>query len=146
MMALDRKLVLALTLALGLSRAARTQEPSEPPPTFEGLLKQIASVPADACPYPGTDFSDLEYQLFSQADNAVVQELNETSNSQASEVPTAAKIEIPGSSNTAQGRPQELARKALAKLEHLSAELNESWPEEKRFHFVVLNLPPALVV
>jgi hypothetical protein len=35
---------------------------------------------------------------------------------------------------------------ALKKLEQLSAEINANWPEENRFHFQILDLPPALVL
>jgi hypothetical protein len=35
---------------------------------------------------------------------------------------------------------------ALRKIEGMSAEVNATWPEENRFHFDVLDLPPALVV
>jgi len=44
------------------------------------------------------------------------------------------------------GSPQVRAIEALTELEHLSAEINRSWPDEKRFHFKVVDLPPAVLV
>jgi len=48
----------------------------------------------------------------------------------------------PGSLGSARDR----AAEALGKLEQMSAEINAAWPEENRFHFQILDLPPALVV
>lgn len=105
----------ALLLALGAS--AYGQQPS-PPPTFEDVLKKIASAPANACEDRGPGLGDLESRLFEQADDAVAQNLNEQSSASA----------------------------ALEVMEHLSSEINQSWPAEKRFHFQVLDVPPALLV
>lgn len=44
------------------------------------------------------------------------------------------------------GGPRKRDVAALEKLERLSADVNKSWPEDKRFHFEVLDLPPALLV
>ncbi len=42
--------------------------------------------------------------------------------------------------------PQDRAVEALKQLEQMSAEINAAWHEENRFHFQLINLPPALVV
>ncbi len=135
-----------VSLVLVSARGARAQQSTEPPPTFESLLKEISSAPPDACTYPGKDFSDLEFHLFDQADKALVQELNETSNGALGETLARAKSGPSGSPNVVGGGPRARAMEAVAKLEHLSAEINRSWPEEKRLHFEALDLPPALVV
>jgi hypothetical protein len=124
--------VLFLLLGLGSSESADGQEPSQPQPTFEDLLRRLSSVPADACEYPGADFSDLELHLFEQADKAVAQRLNERS-------------ESPGPIAASAG-PRVRALEALQNLERISGKIHSNWPEEKRFHFQVLDIPPALLV
>jgi hypothetical protein len=42
--------------------------------------------------------------------------------------------------------PRERAEDALRRLEQMSADINAAWPAENRFHFEILDLPPALVV
>jgi len=42
--------------------------------------------------------------------------------------------------------PKERAMELLRALEAVSAQVNSAWPEGNRFHFEVLDLPPALVV
>jgi hypothetical protein len=111
--------ILAVTLLLALG--ARAQQPPEP--TLEDILKALSAAPGDACDFPdkdreGTPFSDLEYQLFQQADKAVAQGLNEKSN----------------------------ASSTLEKLERLSAEINKKWSDERQFHFQVIDVTPAVLV
>ncbi len=110
-----------IALALLFTLGARAQQPPEP--SFEDLLKALAPAPGDACDFPdkdreGTPFSDLEYQLFQQADKAVAQGLAEKTS----------------------------AASTLEKLERLSAEINKKWSDERQFHFQVIDLPPAVLV
>jgi hypothetical protein len=42
--------------------------------------------------------------------------------------------------------PSDRATELLRRLEAVSARVNSAWPEESRFHFEVLDVPPALVV
>ena len=111
--------IFAVTLFLALG--ARAQQPPEP--TFEDLLKALSPAPGDACDFPdkdreGTPFSDLEYQLFQQADKAIAQALNEKASAAAT----------------------------LEKMERLSAEINHKWGDERQFHFQVIDLQPAVLV
>jgi hypothetical protein len=117
--------VLAL-YALGSAAAGQS---AQTPASLAELLNKLSSAPADACEFPQTDFSQLEFRLFQQADNAVEQVLNATSG--------------PGSSGAS---PRTVAIGALQKLERLSADANRVWPDDKRFHFDVLDLPPAVLV
>ena len=120
----------ALLLCLGVGTVAEGQRPPGPPRTFESLLKEIASAPGDPCNYQTPDFQDrseLERSIFDAADKAVVAKLNEPPRA----TPSGAKTR---------------ATEALQDLERRSAEINRSWPEERRFHFETLELPPALVV
>ncbi len=110
-----------IILALLFTVGAQAQQPPEP--TIEELLKALAPAPGDACDFPdkdreGTPFSDLEYQLFQQADKAIAQGLNEKSS----------------------------AASTLEKLERLSAEINKKWSDERQFHFQVIGLQPAVLV
>ena len=137
-------LVLILLATFGSTGgAAHGQQKPGPSPTFEELLKKIASARADACSYPGEDFSDLEFRLFEQADKAVVQALNEQSNTSSG---AAIGGSAPSGSNPAGGGPRGRATEALDKLERLSADVNRSWPGEKRFHTQVLEVSPGLLV
>jgi len=88
-----------------------------PAQTFDGILRQFITAPESACE-DSDDLSDLENHLFMEADRAVAAELN--------------KGVAP--------------RQALHLLEAQSAVINQSWDGQWRFHFEVLDLPPALVV
>jgi hypothetical protein len=100
-------------------------------PNSRQVLQKLADFSPDPCgpPYEqekNWHSADVESPLFEQAADIVTHELNAT----------------PGSS----GSPRDRAVNALRKLEGMSAEVNAAWPEENRFHFEVLDLPPALVV
>jgi hypothetical protein len=92
----------------------------------------MSSGPADACTGHGEDFSRLEYYLFEEADEAVLKILN--------------AVPANGSSNVAVSGQKDRAVEALTKLERSSAGINKDWPDENRFHFEVLDIPPALAV
>lgn len=125
--------VVAVLFALG-SASARAQHPTRPSLTFEDLLTQMSSGPADPCGGGGEDYSDSEFHLFIRADDAVVQALNGTS--------TAS----PESRDLYLSETRTRALEALAALEGLSTRVNQDWPDDKRFHFEVLDVAPALVV
>jgi hypothetical protein len=123
--------VVGFLLATGLWGSTRAQQPSDRTASFDDLLTKMSSRPGNACNGRGDDFSRLEYYLFEQADKAVLQSLNETES---------------GSANSPASGQKDRAIRALTMLEHSSAETNKEWQEENRFHFEVLDLPPALVV
>src|ERR1035438_3338596 len=129
------RLFLAATFASALATMAVERCFCAPPqqadarPDFRQLLEKIASFSPDPCGPPYgvlQDSSDLESDAFYRAADIVTEGLN-----------TAAAT--PES-------PLERASEALKKLERMSAEINASWPEDNRFQFEVLNLPPVLVV
>lgn len=103
----------------------------EPPATFEEAAKRLSSAPADACEQPWRDFSDLEFRLFMNAAKMVVQELNDDPMANSAFLGLGARTR---------------AIEALKRLERLSAEINRIWPDDRRFHFEVVDLPPAIVV
>lgn len=98
---------------------------------FRQALQKLADYSPDPCgpPYGKEEdwhTSHIESSAFEQAANIVVEKLNATPAN-------------PGS-------PLDRATEAIKSLEETSAEVNAAWPEEKRFHFQILDLPPALVV
>lgn len=100
-------------------------------PDIQQLLQKLADFSPDPCGPPyGRErdwhSTDVESRLFEQAADVVTQGLNETPASTA--------------------LPSYRAAEALKRLERMSAETNAAWPEENRFHFQILDLPPALVV
>jgi hypothetical protein len=118
--------------ASGSPGPVRAQEPSDRTANFEELLTKMSSAPGNACNGKGEDFSRLEYYLFERADEAVEQGLNGAESA-------------PSANGRAIGY-RDRAIRALTALEHASAEINKEWDEENRFHFEVLDIPPALVV
>jgi hypothetical protein len=93
-------------------------------PDFRQLLEKIAPFSPDPCD-GFQDSSDLESDAFQRAAEIVTEGLNEAA---------------------APGSPLERATVALKKLGRMSAEINAAWPEDNRFSFEVLDLPPVLVV
>jgi hypothetical protein len=101
------------------------------PQDFRPLLQKLADYSPDPCGPPyGRErdwhSADVENTLFEQAGNFVAQELNAVRSETMS--------------------PQDRATEAMKKLGQLSAEINANWPDEDRFHFQILDLPPALVL
>jgi len=139
-------LALALPLILAPDGTARAEQQSEPPRTFEGLLNSMASGPANPCTGRGEDYSHLEHALFRQADDAVIQALNQTSDASFSGPSTLTEKGSSGSPSDQKDSPRARALDAVYKLEHLSAEINRNWPEENRFHTEVFEFSPAVVV
>jgi hypothetical protein len=97
-------------------------------PDFRQLLQKLANFSPDICGADADvgDPSDAEYRLFAKAAEILVSELNAT----------------PASAVAAHERANAL----LKKLEQVSAEVNGAWPDENRFHFEILDVPPALIV
>ena len=103
------------------------------PPNVDSLLRGMASEPSDDCSVPppsassSADVDAREIQLFEAVRALVADRLN------ASPRPRA---------QTSRSR----AVSALHEVEQSSAENNKGWPAEDRFHFKVLDLPPAILV
>lgn len=108
---------------------ASPQQESVPRPNFHELLEKIASFTPDPCDSPYQDnrgAADIESSAFDRAADAVTKGLNASGPSPSSAM--------------------ERATEALTRLQRMSAETNASWPEENRFQFEILDLPPVLVV
>jgi len=108
-----------------------TVEQSDSPPDSPQLLQKMTAYSPDPCGPPyGQEMNwhsaEVESPLWERAADIVTQALNATA---ASPV-----------------LPLDRATEALKKLEQMSAEINAVWPVENRFHFQILDLPPAIVV
>ena len=116
--------VAASLLAGGLCVLAQQKDP---PPDFRELLQRVAAYKPEPCGLPYEepwDASEFETPLFQHAADLATEQIN---------VANATS-------------PHESAAAALKKLEAMSASTNASWPDERRFHFEVIDLAPALVV
>ncbi len=94
-------------------------------------LQKLAVLSPDPCDPPSPrekewTREDSEFRLFSGAADIVTVALNAAFTNAAS--------------------PKERAAAALGKLEEASSEINADWPEDSRFHFQILDVPPLLVV
>jgi hypothetical protein len=112
-------------------RVAAEAEQPDLQQDFRQRLQKVAVLSPDPCGSPSPREkewtpADSEFRLFSRAADIV----NEALNAAASN----AKL------------PKERAAAALGKLEEASSEINADWPEDNRFHFQILNVPPLLVV
>ena len=125
----------SLGCLLSISSAAccvGAQAQDAPPPTdFRQVLQNMAEFSPDPCGPPYGDeknwhTADVERSLFDQAAQAVTAALNASPSGTESAVDRAAV--------------------ALKKMEQMSAEINAAWPEDNRFHFRILDVPPVLVV
>lgn len=102
-------------------------QPSIPGDLAQGLQKIAALAPDPCFPEEGQNADPSAiYRFFPAAAESIVTELNATS--------------------PAGVRPLERARGALERLEQMSAAMNGAWPEQERFHYEILDLPPAFVV
>jgi hypothetical protein len=98
---------------------------------FRQRLQKLAVLSPDPCGPPSPREkewtpADSEFRLFSRAADIITESLNTAS------------------SDT--NLPKERAVVALGKLEEASSEVNADWPEDNRFHFQILDIPPLLVV
>ncbi|MGA2650097.1 MAG: hypothetical protein ABSF28_06230 [Terracidiphilus sp.] len=121
--------IVALSAAKHGFCASAQQENSAP--DLRQALQKLAEFSPDPCGPPygqetNWHSADVESRVFEQAVGVVTQELNAA----------------PGGA----GPPSDRAVDALRKIKGMSAEVNSAWPEENRFNFDVLDLPPALVV
>jgi hypothetical protein len=108
----------------------------DPVQDFKLQLQKIAAEPSDSCTPPSGKVEDLDKRLgenekivssvFGDAADALVAELNAT--------PAGPKPII------------DRATAAMKTLEQQSAEINAGWPDESRFHYQILDIPPALVL
>ena len=97
---------------------------------FRQLMLKLADFSPDPCGPPCGDEKnwhpgEFESLIFRKVEDIVTQELN--------------------ASPAAPGSARERAEATLKRLERMGADINASWPAENRFHFQVLDLPPALV-
>jgi hypothetical protein len=124
--------VIILPILLGFPGAEQcycSPAPTDQLQDFRQLLQKIAANAPDPCDPPSNTYEDaarIEDSVFVHAANIVTQELNAASTKPKS--------------------PNNRATEALKKLERDSTEINAAWPEENRFHFQILDIPPALVL
>jgi hypothetical protein len=91
-------------------------------------LQKIAALAPDPCvPEHGQNADPSAiYRFFPAAAEGIVAELNARSSTGV--------------------RPLDRARGALDRLEQMSTAINGAWPEEQRFHYELLDLPPTFAV
>jgi hypothetical protein len=111
----------------GIAAREREKDPFE---SFRAWLQKLEELSPDPCgPHSGKDHSDggnAEFWLFERAADILEEKVNATLESNES----------------AESR----ASDALEELEAMSSEINADWPDENRFHFQILSVPPVLVV
>ena len=110
-----------------LATTALFGQTSTPGDLAQGLQKIAALAPDPCFPEQGQNADPSAiYRFFPAAAEGIVAELNAAS--------------------SAPVRPLDRARGALDRLEQISAAINGAWPEEERFHYEILDLPPTFVV
>jgi len=119
-----------MRLFFGILLASTTAlfgQTSTPGDLAQGLQKIAALAPDPCFPEQGQNADPSAiYRFFPAAADGIVAELNAPS--------------------PALARPLDRARGALDRLEQMSAAMNGAWPEEERFHYEILDLPPTFVV
>jgi hypothetical protein len=123
--------VAAFALLKPDKRVAAENEQLDLQQDFRQRLQKLAVLSPDPCGPPSPQEkdwtrADSEFRLFSRAADIVTEALNAASGNAKS--------------------PKERATAALGKLEEASSEINADWPEDSRFHFQTLDIPPLLVV
>jgi hypothetical protein len=123
-------MILSFPPATALSSPALATDAAAP--SAQVVLRQMAGVASDDCSPPFTpaktdEVHQSEDLLFTAVDALVADRLN-----QPTPAPAAA----------AEAR----AKSALVEVERSSAENNNDWPSENRFHFQILDLHPAILV
>lgn len=124
--------VIAIFLSLGAPIGSSAVAADYTSPKTQDLLRQMAAVTSDDCspPYdvvPTFDVDHTEELLFEGIESHVADELNKSPRAGPSEA-------------------ESRARSALREIEQWSAEINNSWPSDDRFHYQVLSLRPAILV
>jgi hypothetical protein len=103
--------------------------PESPADKISQLLQQLTSAPPDTCEGPWAENLDpdqSERSLLEEASNLVLKQLN------------LGGPELAAAS--------EHATEALDKIKAQSGSINATWPQESRFHYELLSIPPALVL
>jgi len=123
--------VVAFALLKPDKRVAAESEQLDLQQDFRLRLQKLAVLSPDPCGPPSPQEkewtqADSEFRLFSRAADIVTEALNTASSNAKS--------------------PQERVTAALGKLKEASSEINADWPEDSRFHFQILDVPPLLVV
>src|SRR5271167_103682 len=123
--------VVAFALLKPDKRVAADSEQLDLQQDFRLRLQKLAVLSPDPCGPPSPQEkewtqADSEFRLFSRAADIVTEALNTASSNAKS--------------------PQERVTAALGKLKEASSEINADWPEDSRFHFQILDVPPLLVV
>lgn len=121
--------VMLVTLGSQQCVYASRQKP-EPETRFRESLQQVAALSPDPCGPSDLKAGDwlsaprAEYNVFRWAAETITKKLNAASRS----------------------APPYRVTEVLKNLEQLSADINGDWPEENRFHFQILEVPPVIVV
>jgi hypothetical protein len=123
--------VVAFGLLKPEKRVAAEAEQVDLQQDFRQRLQKLAVLSPDPCGPPAPREkewtpADSEFRLFSRAADIVTEALNAASSNAKS--------------------PKERVAAALVRLEVASSEINADWPEDSRFHFQILDVPPLLVV
>ena len=125
---------LVAVFILSITLPARGQTPASAKndalTQFRSLMNKLSSAPADDCGWESQDsptFSEetakLENQIFQSVDAAVAAALNSSPDN-----PKRAAVEL------------------LNKMQAISEIADKTWPTGRRFHFDILDAPPALVL
>jgi hypothetical protein len=103
--------------------------PESPADKISQLLRQLTSAPPDTCMVPplvDLNPDQIEQSILDETAALALQQLN------------LAGPELPAA--------RERATESLSQIMALSGTANADWPEESRFHFEFLSIPPALVL
>jgi len=126
-------LLSVLSLLMGLlgstTPSFSSPNPEDPAATISHFLQQLASAPPDTCggPWaPNLAPDETERSVLKEAASLFLQELNQSG-------PDLADA-------------SERAVEALNRVKTESTKTNAAWPQESRFHFELLSIPPALVL
>jgi hypothetical protein len=120
---------LVLLAAVNPIRCHCSPSPENPADKISQLLEKLANAPSDTCmgPWsPNLDPDQSERSLLEEASNLVLRQLN------------LGGPELAAAS--------EHATEALDKIKAQSGSINATWPQGSRFHYELLNIPPALVL
>jgi len=122
--------LLAACFSLALMVQAQATPTIEPIQEFQGTIADLAPKSPDDCgweseapPNISADTTKLENKLFDQADAAIVEALN-----------------------TSAATPAETTSRVLKMMQNISSTANQTWPDNRRFHYELLVIDPVLVV
>ena len=109
--------------------SAQAANPAPKTDDVRHLLEKLAAHSADPCGAPygiDSETNDSESKLFSKVSDLIVDALNAPASDSAS--------------------PQQRISALSGSLEHLSAGINQAWPEDNRLHLRLYDMSPILVV